>query len=295
MNKNIILLLRISCFCVLIGRAYQFIFWDAPFRTLLWDQKLIEPLINLLGYSWKEYANSLRIDSLIKLSIKLNGIFFFISAFLVLFSNNKSKNWMKTIIWLSGISLIILALLQTKEKFYHLAMFFEHSIQFSLPFLLIYFTKTNNYLSFTWYLKTIIALTFTCHGLYAIGCIYPLPANFVTMSLNTLPLTETQVKYFLFIAGILDFIIAIGIFIPKLYKPILMYAIFWGSITAIARIASGLTYDVSINIFHQYLYQTIYRVPHGIAPIILLYLTIKYSSFISPQNNILSSDLDCNK
>jgi len=273
MDKKAILYLKIASFCVLIGRAYQFLFWDAPYRSLLWDQKLMEPIVNLFGYNWIEFANSLIVDQYIKGAIRVNGVLFLISALLVINLKHNSNKWIKYIIWLSGFSIVILSLLQTKEKFYHLAMFFEHAIQFSLPFLLLFFIKHKNTKKLITYLKLVIALAFACHGFYAIGYLYPLPANFVTMTLNILPISEESARIFLLIAGILDFLIAIAVFIPKVAKPILIYAVFWGFLTALARIVSGLTYDISLSIFHQYLYLTIYRLSHGLAPL-LLYLLI---------------------
>lgn len=271
-TRRILLLLKWSCFFVFIGRAYQHLFWDAPYRAFLWDQKLLEPVINfLLNKSWKDYVTSLQTDNSIQLFTRVNGFFYALCAIVSLIITKKSHKILKALLLLGGINLIVLSLLLTKEKFYHLAMFFEHTIQFGCPFLLLYgLQKTDKKLLL--YLKIGVALTFICHGVYAVG-IHPLPANFVTMSLNILPFNEPNIKQFLFVMGVIDFIIGILIFIKYTQRTALLYACIWGFATALARIISGFTYDISLEIMHQYLYLVIYRLPHGIIPLLLLFET----------------------
>jgi len=148
-------------------------------------------------------------------------------------------------------------------------MFFEHSIQFGAPFVLLYLLKMKlDITKIIMPLKIITALAFISHGVYAIGTVYPLPGNFVTMTLNILPVTEDLAKSLLFVAGILDFVVAILIFVPKVSRMALLYAAFWGIVTAFARILSGFTYDMSLLTLHQYLFATVYRIPHGLIPFI---------------------------
>ena len=260
---------------VFAGRAYQHLFWDSPFRSVLWDQNLLEPFVNsIFNMSWKDYVTDLSIDHKIQTLIRLNGWFYLFCAIVSLTIKPTSNKIFKSILFLGGCNLVVLALLLTKNKFYHFAMFFEHAIQFSVPFLLYYFLKNESVRWLLPKLKLIISISFVCHGLYAIGLIYPIPENFVTMTLNILPISEINAKQFLFIMGILDFVFAIIIFIPKLSKVSLIYAFTWGFITAIARVLSGLKYGVSLHILHQYFYQTLYRIPHGIIPL-LTYLILK--------------------
>lgn len=270
-TKTITLLLKISCFFIFIGRAYQFLFWDAPYRSLLWDQDLLEPIVtNLFHNSWQAYVTSLKVDTFIQQLITTTGVLYVICAFIALFINQNSNRWIRSVLFFGGSNLLLLSFLITKEKFYHTTMFFEHSLQFSTPFLLLYFLKTNNQQQLVRFLKAAIAITFICHGIYAIGALYPLPGNFVTMTLNILPLPETTAKQLLFVMGILDFIIAICLYIPKCTKPALVYAFIWGTLTAFARILSPLTHELSLSIFHQYFYLVIYRIPHGLAPLLVL-------------------------
>lgn len=269
-KKSIVFLLKLSCFCVFIGRAYEHLFWDAPFRSLLWDQKLLSPIVEgVFNTSWRDYVTSSTADNVIQNLMKINGAFYAICAIVSLFINANSKKIFKIILFVGGVLLFLLALLLTKSKFYHISMFFEHSIQFGAPFVLLYlFKEKQNVAKLIMPLKVITALAFISHGVYALGTVYPLPANFVTMTLNILPVSENSAKSLLYVAGLLDFVAAVLIFVPKVSRIALLYAAFWGIVTALARILSGLTYDVSLLTLHQYLFATVYRIPHGLIPFI---------------------------
>jgi hypothetical protein len=277
-TKTLLSFLKISSFFIFFGRAYQHLFWDAPYRSFFWDQHLLEPVINFIfDVSWQSYVTNLNTDFAIQILTRSIGILYLACAIISIIINENSKRWMRSVLKLGAVSLVFLALMITKDKFYHLIMFFEHTIQFGVPIALLYFLKHQNASLLFFYLKVFIALAFTCHGMYAIGVFYPLPGNFVTMTLNILPVQEEMAKNLLFVAGVLDFIIAIAIFVPKLSKPALLYACFWGLVTALARIFSGFHYDFSLSIIHQYLYLTIYRLPHGLIPL-LVYLYLSKNS-----------------
>lgn len=271
MNRiNILNFLKISCFFIFSGRAYQHLFWDAPYRSFFWDQQLLEPVINLIfDISWQSYVTNLNTDHAIQFLTKSIGVLYSFCAIISITINKESKKWQHIVLKTGAVSIILLALIITKEKFYHLIMFFEHTIQFGAPVILLYYLKNKNTFLLILNLKIFIGLAFICHGMYAIGIFYPLPGSFVTMTLNILPVTETTAKVLLFTAGILDFIIAITIFVSKFAKIALIYASFWGFITAFARIISGLNYDISLSILHQYMYLVIYRLPHGLIPLLI--------------------------
>ena len=290
-NKTLLQFLKISSFFVFLGRAYQHLFWDAPYRSFFWDQKLLEPIINFVfDTTWQSYVTNLNTDHAIQILTRSIGVLYLVCAIISILINENSKKWMRNILIIGSVSLIFLALMITKDKFYHLIMFFEHTIQFGVPIALLYFLKYKNTPILLFYLKVFIALAFICHGMYAIGVFYPLPGNFVTMTLNILPVQEEMAKNLLFVAGVLDFIIAIAIFIPKLSRMALLYACFWGLLTAFARIVSGFHYDFSLSIMHQYLYLTIYRLPHGLIPLLVyLYLTKRSSKKVVISENLVST------
>ncbi|WP_299676435.1 hypothetical protein [uncultured Tenacibaculum sp.] len=269
MNK--INLLKLSIFFIFFGRAWQHLFWDAPYRTFFWDESLLKPVIeNWFGVSWTTYATSSTTDFFVQSLIIGKGVLYTIAAISSLLITKSNKKLLKIPIFIGGLSLVILTVLLTKEKFYHFAQFFEHSIQFGLPFVLLYSLKekySEERLYFI--LKILIAVTFFSHGLYAFGA-YPVPGKFVDMVINIFGCSESFALSFLYIAGILDFVLAILIFIPKLNKYALIYAVVWGLLTALARIVANFYWDFPIQSLHQNMYQVIYRLPHGITPLIVL-------------------------
>jgi len=264
-------LLKLSVFLIFIGRAWQHLFWDAPYRTFFWDESLLKPIVEgWFGGSWTIYATSSATDTFVQSIIKVKGILYLIAAFCALRINEKNKKWTRLPILIGGIGLVILSLLLTKEKFYHIAQFFEHSIQFGLPFVLLYtYKKAYEKSRLILILKILIAVTFFSHGLYAFGA-YPVPGKFVDMVINILGCSEAFAITFLYVAGILDFILAVLLFIPKLDKYALIYAVLWGLLTAMARIVANFYWDFPLQSIHQNLHEVIYRLPHGLTPLLVL-------------------------
>ncbi|MBW1295913.1 DoxX-like family protein [Aquimarina litoralis] len=280
------LLLKACVFLIFIGRAYQHLFWDAPYRTFFWDESTLKPIVEgLFNVPWQEYVTSIHTDDMIQTGIKINGILYSLAAISSLLINKNNLKWSRIPIIIGGISLVILTLLMTKEKFYHVAQFFEHSIQFGLPFVLLYFYSQKFHLKrFVTTLKILIAFTFFSHGLYAFG-FYPVPGKFVDMVIQILGFSEENAITFLYIAGILDFIIAVFIFVPRLQKYSLWYAFTWGLLTAFARIVANFYWDFPLQSVHQYIHEVLYRLPHGLTPLLVLMLLkiTPYSKFIKQR------------
>ncbi len=264
-------LIRIAVFLIFIGRAWQHLFWDAPYRTFFWDESLLKPFIeNWFDMSWTTYATSPKTDSFVQGVIKGKGILYLLAAISTILITKVNKKIFQIPIFLGGISLIILSVLLTKEKFYHIAQFFEHSIQFGTPFLFLYFLKDNyNETKALLILKVLVAVTFFSHGLYAFGA-YPVPGKFVDMVIQIFGCSESFAITFLYIAGIIDFILAVVIFIPKIDKYAIIYAVIWGLLTAFARIVANFYIDFPLQSLHQNLHQVLYRLPHGLVPLFIL-------------------------
>lgn len=284
-KESQIKLLKFCAFLIFIGRGYQYLFFDAPFRAFLWDESLLQPIVEgVFNTPWNDYATSLAIDQWIKRIVRLNGILFIVAAIASLVINTNKNIIYRIPILLGGWSLILLSLLSTKEVFYHYGQFFEHTIQFGVPFVLLYTLKKNSTLSrIDMLLKTIIALTFLSHGLYALGY-YDVPGYFIDMVINSLGVAENTAVYILHIAGVLDILIAIFIFVPKITKYALWYAIFWGIATASARIVANFDVNFFTSSIHQFLYQVIYRIPHGLIPLSVLLLHYKIIKNKSPSH-----------
>ena len=92
------------------------------------------------------------------------------------------------------------------------------------------------------------------------------------MTNNILGFSENGIRLFLKIAGILDFIIAVGLFVPfqKVQKAVLGYAVFWGVVTTFARIFGNFYSDYALSSLHQWGFEALFRFPHFLIPLTLL-------------------------
>ncbi|MBN4061571.1 MAG: hypothetical protein COA57_06450 [Flavobacteriales bacterium] len=285
-KSQIIIVLKITCFCLFAGRAWQHIIWDAPFRALLWDEQLMKGIIEMaFGMNWQDYVSSGFVDRTIQNTIKGFGWFYVVCATCSLIINERRK-WAGYVLLIGSVSLAFLAFLYCKEKSYRIGDFFEYAIQVASPiflWLIIFKTQgaqnlaqsnTEKFLSknkLKLLMKIAIALTFTSHGLYAIGY-YPHPGSFVDMVINSFGVTEPTAHHLLFIVGVLDFLVSILIFIPKVAKPALIYIVFWGLLTALARVYANFYSNFALETISQWLHETLWRLPHAGLPVVVLLL-----------------------
>ena len=80
-SSKINYLIQLCAFFVFIGRAYQFYFFGAPFRAILWDESLLSPIIEgIFNYSWFDYATNLTVNQWIENLTKLASILFLFAA-----------------------------------------------------------------------------------------------------------------------------------------------------------------------------------------------------------------------
>lgn len=114
-----------------------------------------------------------------------------------------------------------------------------------------------------------IALTFTGHGLFALGFPSPTPSGFFVMTQEILGLNALQAQYFLRVVGTLDLVVLVALFIPPLTRPVLLYATFWGLVTAIARSWAYLEWGGAWDMNVRWLAETLVRLPHGLLPLAL--------------------------
>ena len=270
-QHTLIRILKLSTFLIFLGRAYQHMVWDAPYRTFLWDESILKSTVEtIFNTPWNDYVTSLSAATTISFSIKAIGVFYLLCAIITLRIQPNMKKLGKFFLLGGSIGLFILALLYCKEKFLHVGQFFEYTIQFMSPVLLymVVFT-TVEFKKIRRIALIAIALTFSCHGLYAVGY-YPRPGSFIDMTLNTLPISEPSAHMLLKVAGILDFIVAIAIFIPRLSYAALVYAFVWGGLTAMARLVGHFHVAFLWNSFNQWTWEMIIRLPHGLIPLFVM-------------------------
>ena len=270
-NKRIFFCIQLATVAVFLGRGWQHLFWDAPFRSVLWDEDWMKGIVRIIfGMDWNTYITSAEVDQKIDGLIKGTGIFYMLCALLSIFIK-KIPPVLKKILLIGAISLVLLAFGYYKEKFFSIGQFFEYTLQFSAPVILYYLANGGAITDkFKLFIKIAIALTFTCHGLYAFG-IYPLPETFVTMTINILGVEESTAMILLKGMGILDFVVSILIFLPKKWTIMaLKYAVVWGFLTAFARMVAYFNFDFMWDALTQNWFETIYRIPHFMIPLALL-------------------------
>ncbi len=272
--KQLILVLQIATVAVFLGRGWQHLLFGAPYRAVLWDQAWMGWWIeNRLGWDWGEYVSSETVDQNITLLTAVIG-WFYIGFAIATATIQRIPTLFRIVLLIGAVGLVLLAGLYSKERFFQLGQFLEYTLQCTTPIFLysiLRYRSISNSLIF--WMKVTAAVTFVCHGLYAIGY-YPRPGNFVEMVLNILPITEAQAVQFLKWAGMLDFVAAFMLFLPRSISVIAAsYMIFWGFMTTIARLLAYVDFTFWQETLLRWLPETLIRLPHFLIPfVILVYL-----------------------
>jgi len=290
LNSSFTTLISISSFCVLFGRAYQYLFFGAPYTALLWDESLLSPIVEKLGGSWYLYSTNPKTSQYISVSILVSGLIFLTTS-LTSLANIERKYFLmvkKSMLVVSIFLLLFFGICVVKDKNYDLSQFFELSAQFSGPLILLWIIKKKP-IRYSWefLLRIVIAATFVPHGLFAIGIPY-VPGNFIDMSIKILRFTEDQSMNFLFTIGCLDLIFSCMLFVRKTAKIALIYCSIWGFITAFARLLFGIQEDFFWSSLHQCFAHFMYRIPNGLIPLIALLLLY---NFFQPISKIKSNEI----
>ena len=270
-KKDYLFWLKIAVLSVLLGRAYQHFFWRLPYSSIFWDEKLMHPFLGLLGFdSWDAYLQNNWIDAF-QTGV---GLVFLLTCILVFFPESLQRR-LKYLFLTSGIALTLVALALFKEQFYRFGQFFEYSAQVGVVYLYFWYLSRSEWPG-KWFdriCRVLLGLTFLCHGLYALGY-YPIPYSFQNMIIGTLPFfDELMAKNFLLFFGVMDMIAVAGLFFPnrkRLFSAALWYCIIWGGLTAFARISGNFYASMPWDSLHMSAYETLYRFPHFLLPLILL-------------------------
>lgn len=261
-----------TCAALFFGRAWQHLFWDAPYRSLLWSQETMAGAVGFfLGLSWEDYATSPAVAAVIAGSIKIIGGFYLVCGIAAL-RFTPTRRWTHLMLALGALALTFLAYCSYRDRLHRIGEFVEHASQFALPLLVVLWSRaifSREVLANV--LRVVIALTFAGHGLYAIG-VYPTPGEWVTMTMALTGLGDGAAMDFLRIAGGLDFVVAAALFVPHLARPALVYAAAWGLLTALARVAAFVRWDNFAESASQWGFETLVRLPHAALPVALLWL-----------------------
>ncbi|CAM2066282.1 hypothetical protein SCOR_12950 [Sulfidibacter corallicola] len=281
--QNIEWLLRFLASAVFLGRSWQFLRWDSPLRTIMWKQDWLEgPVAFLTGMSWQAYVTSPTTDMVIQGLTRFMGIWLLACAVLVWTVRGTSRR--QGVVIVAGSFLLLFNFsIYFIGKGFQIGQGIEHTLQWATPLFLLAFLRggdsaipgTRPSSGFSrkhlLYLKVAIALTFTGHGLYAMG-FHPQPGYFVSMIMRCLALDESSARILLNIAGYLDFVVAVAVFIPFLSRVALIYAAFWGFLTAFARVVAYYHPQNLLGWMDSWWYHTVFRLAHGGMPLLALWL-----------------------
>ncbi len=262
-------LVQIATVTVFLGRAWQHLYWDAPYRALLWDENWLRAIVEgWFKTPWPTYVTSS--DVAIQNLIQGMGWFYAICSLAAIFIKKLPRIFVVLLIT-GSVGLIFLAALYSKEKFFHAGQFLEYALQWGSPLFLVVLLRAQSILPrLLFWMQMATAVTFVCHGLYAIDY-YPRPVEFIEMTMRILHIDEQQAALFLKIAGILDFTAAALLFAPGVVGAVgLAYCVVWGFLTTLARLWAHFNPDFIESWLLQWLHESILRFPHFLIPLALL-------------------------
>lgn len=244
----------------------------------------MRPLLSSIGISWESFAGSVRNDRMIHSVVQTGGILLVASGILSIAGLHRRIRRFYGAFIPGILILTLIALLETKEHFFRLIHFFEFGIQLAAPIALMLSVRNGTGQRLKRFLEVSVALTFAAHGLYALN-VWPIPGNFIDMTIVLLGCSQDTAEQFLIVAGVLDLLIALVLIAyPKrlIYKASLVYACAWGLATALARVAFHYTLSGDLtSALHGGLYLTIYRLPHGLIPLLLLISVDRFKSSLN--------------
>ncbi len=266
-GASLTFLLRLGTFLCFAGWTWVHFYWEGPYGVLLWHETTFG-IAEKFGVSWEAFVGTGANDGLVQKLISAMGWLYLACTILALTVRKTSHAQMAALIGGSGLLIVLnYAKYLTSQK--QLPMFVEHGGQMLMPVLLVLALKFGPRHRAT-VVTALVAfiLTFAGHGSYAAG-LWPTPSHFFGMTTLILGIEFAAAKTLLLVAGGLDFLICVTVFIPCLRRASLLYATVWGFLTAIARPAAGMSLELNYWGADQYLQEAVLRAPHFLIPLYL--------------------------
>ncbi len=262
--------LRLGAFLCFAGWTWVHFYWEGPYGVLLWQDSTYA-LAERLGITWEEFVGTGADDGWVQKWIGRVGWLYLACTILTIIAQR--RRWIPLAGLVGGCGLlIILSYAKYVAAQRQLPMFIEHGGQMLMPILLVMALALGPRHRIT-VVTAMIALimTFAGHGVYAVG-LWPTPGNFFGMTTVILGLEHETAKAFLRIAGVLDFVVCIGILVPRLRHWSALYAALWGFLTALARPIAGMSWSLNNWGADQFLHEAVLRAPHFLIPLYLFSL-----------------------
>jgi len=267
-HENLAMLcLRLGAFLCFVGWTWVHFYWEGPYGILLWQESTYE-LAERFGISWDEFVGTGVNDGLVQAWISRVAWLYLACTILTLTVRKNSSMQMIALVGGSGL-LIVLSYAKYVGAQRQLPMFVEHGGQMLMPIILVLALRYGiRHRVPTGVAMLAVIATFVGHGSYALG-FWPTPANFFGMTTVILGFEYEAAKTFLWVAGVLDYLICVGLFVPALRRPCALYAVVWGLLTAIARPVAGMSWSLIYFGADQFLHEAVLRAPHFLIPIYL--------------------------
>ncbi len=266
-DRALISVIRLAAFLCFAGWTWAHLYWEAPYGILLWQDSTYQ-LASRFGISWDEFVGSGADDGLVQKWLARFGWLYLVCTILTLTVSKRS--WLQIVSLLGGSGLlVVLAYAKYVAAQRQLPMFVEQGGQMLMPVLLVFAIALGVRHRITMITAMIaIVMTFAGHGSYALG-IWPTPGTFYGMTCLILHVEYETAHTLLRIAGVLDFVVCVGIVIPPLRRGCALYATVWGFLTAIARPVAGMSWGLYYWGGDQFLHEAVLRAPHFLIPLYL--------------------------
>jgi hypothetical protein len=263
-------ILRLGTLLCFLAWAWVHFYWEGPYSVLIWNETTYT-WAESLGYNWDEVVGTGANDGLFQKILSQLYWGYLICAIMAL-SARKEKPIQLIILCLGSLMMSVLMYAKYLKANSQLPMFVEHGGQMLMSALLasaLYFGVKHK-VTLTVAIIAFIT-TFAGHGCYAMG-FWPTPSQFYGMTTIILGFEYETTTTFLRIAGILDFIVCVGILIPKTRWYCAVYATVWGLLTALARPIAGMAMELNYFGTDQFLHESLTRAPHYLIPLFLVLL-----------------------
>ncbi|GAB5559348.1 MAG: hypothetical protein SynsKO_09950 [Synoicihabitans sp.] len=266
----LISILRWSAGMCLLGWAWAQLYWEGPYGILLWNPATFA-WAEQWGISWEVFVGSGYNDGLVQQWLSVFGWFYVLGAVVSFLARRDSKVMLGVLLGCTGL-LAVLSYAKFLSAQRQLPMFVEHGAQMLSPALLVlaFLLGVRHRATVTVAMVGFIA-TFAGHGYYAIGWL-PTPGNFHAMTSLVLGVEYETANVILRVAGILDFVICVGVLIPAVRIYAALYGAVWGLLTALARPVAGMSMDLNYWGGDQFIHEGVLRFPHFMLPLFLFLL-----------------------
>ncbi len=267
-DSVLIPLLRWSAGLCLLGWAWVHLYWEGPYGILLWNGNSYA-WAERWGIGWEEFVGTGSNDGLVQHWLKWIGWIYFVCAGVTISVRRGAKLQLAVLGGATGM-LTVLAYAQFLSAQRQIPMFLEYGAQLLSPVLLaVALTWGARHWSTVTVAIVAVVVTFGGHGCYAIGWL-PTPGNFHAMTSLILGVEFETANTLLRIAGLLDFVVCIGVLIPASRRISALYAMVWGLATALARPVAGMSWSLNFWGADQYLHEAVIRAPHFLLPLFLV-------------------------